>query len=160
MNTLFPNAVVDEEVELEYFAIEAQPETPAGRFELVAVVADVDAEMALKAVRQSRIGAFFAGRGLMARPVACPGVANPLAIEGWSHYDGPSANGRGDGKAMCPACRRTLAVVEPGMRWSIRLVDRAPAGTEKGHGIHTCQRSECRADMEIVVSQTPKGGNR
>ena len=153
MNKLFPDTEVDEDVELEYYAVEAAALTAKGRPQLVAVVADVTAALALEAVRTSRAGDFFPGRVLTARPVACPGVALPLPLLGWTHFDGPE-------KARCPACRRALAVVAHGHRWSIRLVDRAPAGTEAGHGIHTCQRSECRADMEIVVSQTPKGGNR
>lgn len=154
MNKLFPNAVVDDEVDdLEYFAIEAAALPGHSRPQLVAVVADVSAELALKAVRESRAGEFFADRALSARQVSCPGLAYPLQLEGWTHFDSPE-------KARCPSCRRALAVIATGHRWSIRLVGRAPESTEKGHGIHTCQRSECRADMEIVVSQTPKGGNR
>lgn len=151
MNKLFPNTLVDDDVELEYYAIEAAPLTAKGGNQLVAVVADVSPELALESVRKSRTGEFFAKRTLSARQVACPGIANPLPLEGWNHWDGPEM-------ARCPSCRRALAAVAIGHRWSVRLLGVGPVGKEGGHGIHICQRSECRAKMEIVVSQVPKGG--
>lgn len=142
----------DDDVELEYFAIEAadataKPDMPKA---LVAVVADVSPELALSVVseRWGHLKA-FRGKTLSARIVDCPGVHDPLPAYGWIHFDGPES-------AKCPACRRTLAVIPKGYRWSLRLLqDPRGKGTHPGHGTHRCQRSACRKDIEIVVSQAP-----
>lgn len=82
---------------------------------------------------------------LTARWVSLPGVANPMAEDGWVHYLGPQ-------NVKCPRCQRSQMHPEPGHRISVRI--RGSGSLRRtftpGHFGDRCKR--CHAELEFTLT--------